>query len=372
MSSSIAGGLAGPPPSALRQAPGAGQRAAGLLARLVPDRVALVDTAFAVVLVGIALIGFRTTFHGLGWLWVGLAGLLVGLLVSHVGATCRWYGLGTALALAAAYFVLAGPVAVREDLIAGVLPSGEALATLAHAAVPGWKELLTALPPVDSEGPYLALPFLFGLVGGALTYGVARRWAGALAALVAPVGLLVASIVLGTLTPAAVAVQGAVFALVAIGWAALRSNRNRPSLQNGAGRTTRAVTTAVLLAVATAGGFLVGPHLPGGDDTRRTVLRTSLDPALRRDAVPEPARRLPSVHRAQPGQALRQDAARLSRACRPGCRCASPLSTPTTRSSGARATSPTSATVRMPEVPASGRSAATSPRRARARRSRPL
>ena len=288
MSSSIAGGLAGPPPSALRQAPGAGHRAAGLLARLVPDRVALVDTAFAVVLVGIALIGFRTTFHGLGWLWVGLAGLLVGLLVSHVGATYRWYGLGTALALAAAYFVLAGPVAVREDLIAGVLPSGEALATLAHAAVPGWKELLTALPPVDSEGPYLALPFLFGLVGGALTYGVARRWAGALAALVAPVGLLVASIVLGTLTPAAVAVQGAVFALVAIGWAALRSNRNRPSLQNGAGRTTRAVTTAVLLAVATAGGFLVGPHLPGGDDTRRTVLRTSLIPPYDVTQYPSP------------------------------------------------------------------------------------
>ena len=94
-------------------------------------------------------------------------------------------------------------------------------------------------------------------------------------ALVAPVGLLVASIVLGTLTPAAVAVQGAVFALVAIGWAALRTPQP-PILQNGAGRTTRAVTTAVLLAVATAGGFLVGPHLPGADDTRRTVLRTSL------------------------------------------------------------------------------------------------
>ena len=229
----IAGGLAGPPPSALHQAPGAGERAAGLLARLVPDRVAFVDAAFAAVLVGIALIGFRTTFHGLGWLWVGLAGLLVGLLVTHVGATYRWYGLGTAFALTVAYFVLAGPVAVREDLIAGVLPSSEALATLAHAAVPGWKELLTALPPVDSAGPYLALPFLFGLVGGALTHGVARRWGGALVALVPPVGLLVASIVLGTLTPAAVAVQGAVFALVAISRNAPSSNSiSAPSISN--------------------------------------------------------------------------------------------------------------------------------------------
>lgn len=284
----IASGLAGPPPSALRQAPRAGERLAGLLGRLVPTPAHLVDAAFAVTLVGIALIGFRTTFFGLGWLWVGLVGLLVGLLVAHVGATYRWYGIGTAVALAAAYFALGGPVAVREDLIVGVLPSGTALATLAHAAVPGWKELLTALPPVDSEGHYMALPFLFGLVGGAMTYGVARRWTGVVVALIAPVGLLVASIVLGTLTPAAVAVQGALFGLVAIGWAALRSNRNRPALQNGAGRTTRAVTTVVLLGVATGGGFLVGPHLPGADDTQRTVLRTSLTPPYDVSQYPSP------------------------------------------------------------------------------------
>ena len=43
-------------------------------------------------------------------------------------------------------------------------------------------------------------------------------------AVAAPVLLLVTSILLGTLTPAAVLLQGAGFALVAIGWAALRSN----------------------------------------------------------------------------------------------------------------------------------------------------
>jgi hypothetical protein len=145
-------------------------------------------------------------------------------------------------------------------------------------AVPGWKELLTALPPVDSEGPYMALPFLFTLAGASLTYAVARRWAGAVLALVAPVVLLVTSIVLGTLTPAAVLLQGALFALVAIGWTALRSNRNRPALQNGAGRTTRAVTTAALLAVATVGGFFVGPHLPGAGGAERTVFRSTLVP----------------------------------------------------------------------------------------------
>ncbi|CAN7150783.1 transglutaminase domain-containing protein [Terrabacter sp. LjRoot27] len=278
MSAGAAGSIPAPPPSALVTPPTAGERVRTQLARLRPSTAHLVDAGFTVVLVGLALVGFRTTFFGLGWLWVGLAGLVIGLLVAHVTATFRAPGVLTLLAVAAAYLLLGGPLAVREDLIAGFIPSGETFATLVHMAVPGWKELLTALPPVDSEGPYMALPFLFGLVGASLTYGVARRWTGAVTALVAPVLLLVASIVLGTLTPAAVLLQGAVFALVAIGWTALRSNRNRPALQNGAGRTTRAVTTAALLAVATVGGFFVGPMLPGAAGAERTVFRASLVP----------------------------------------------------------------------------------------------
>ncbi|MGN6754421.1 MAG: transglutaminase domain-containing protein [Intrasporangium sp.] len=278
-----------PAPPTLREAgPSLGERFRGGVARLRPGVPQLVDAGFTVVLVGLALIGFRTTFFGLAWLWVGLAGLVIGLLTAHVGATFRWPGLATGVASAAAYLLLAGPIAVREDLIGGVLPSMTSFRTLVHSAVPGWKELLTALPPVDSEGPYLALPFLFGLVGATLTYGVSRRWSGALLALVAPLALLVASITLGTLTPASYALQGAVFSLAAIGWAALRSNRNRPALQNGAGRTTRSVTTAVLLGVATAGGFLLGPHLPGADDSDRTVLRTGLVPPFDVSRYPSP------------------------------------------------------------------------------------
>jgi hypothetical protein len=282
-------GMSIPAPPPLRPpAPTVRDRFRSGLGRLRPSVPQLVDAAFTVVLVALALIGFRTTFHGPGWLWVGLAGVVIGLLLTHVTATFRWPGIATALAVAAAYFLLAGPVAVREDLVAGFLPSGSTFATLVHVAVPGWKELLTALPPVDSAGPYLALPFIFGLVGAALTTGVARRWRSGLVAVVAPVALLVTSIALGTLTPASYALQGAVFSLVAIGWAALRSNRNRPAVQNGAGRTTRTVTTAVLLGVATTGGFLVGPHLPGADGASRTVLRTGLVPPFDVSRYPSP------------------------------------------------------------------------------------
>ncbi len=272
------GSIPAPPPSALATPPSAGERVRAQLVRLRPSTAHLVDAGFTAVLVGLALVGFRTTFFGLGWLWVGVAGLVTGLLLSHATATFRAPGIVTLLAVAAAYLLLGGPIAIREDLVVGSIPSAQTFSTLVHMAVPGWKELLTALPPIDSEGPYMALPFLFALVGASLVYGVARRWTGAITALVAPVLLLVASIVLGTLTPAAVLLQGAVFALVAIGWTAVRSNRNRPALQNGAGRTTRAATTAALLAAATVGGFFVGPLLPGASTADRTVFRASLVP----------------------------------------------------------------------------------------------
>jgi hypothetical protein len=171
-----------PPPSVFVTPPTLRERVLDQLARLRPTTAQLVDAGFTVALVTLALIGFRTTFYGLGWLWVGLVGLLVGLLISHVTATYRAPGIVTLAAVAAAYLLLGGPVAVREDLIAGVLPSIATFATLVHMAVPGWKELLTALTPVDSEGPYMALTFLFGLVGSALTYAVARRWSGSLSA----------------------------------------------------------------------------------------------------------------------------------------------------------------------------------------------
>ncbi|MDN5765701.1 MAG: DUF3488 and transglutaminase-like domain-containing protein [Humibacillus sp.] len=280
--------FAGPTPSMLAKPPTFREKATAQFARLRPSTAHLVDAGFTTVLVGLALIGFRTTFFGLGWFWVGLAGLVIGLVITHITATFRLPGILTGVAVALAYLLLAGPIATREDLVWGFLPSGSTFAGVAHMAVPGWKELLTALPPADAEGPYLALPFLFAMVGAALTYGVARRWPGAVTALVAPVALLVTSLLLGTLTAAAVALQGAAFGLVAIGWAALRSNRNRPALQNGAARTTRAVTTAALLAVATVGGFFVGPHLPGADAAGRTVLRTGLTPPYDVTAFPSP------------------------------------------------------------------------------------
>lgn len=262
-----------------------GARTTQILARWrqwLPAAEVRVDLVFSAALVLLCLVGFSTTYYGYAWLLVGGVGVVLGLLVSHLVVSRRWPAAVTLVGLALVYLLLGGPLTV------GAAPTPDLVTELANTAVRGWKTLLTSLPPIDSRGPLMALPFLFGLVGAAATYTVARRWRRSYAALLVPLVLLGLSIALGTLTPASVALQGAVFALVCIGWSSLRTGRGRPTLQDGGGRRTRAATVAVLLAVAVVGGLFVGPHLPGSDDADRTVWRTALEPPFDVSQFPSP------------------------------------------------------------------------------------
>ena len=245
----------------------------------MPSRDALVDLAFALALVAIALVGFRTGFIGWEWIAAATVGVVLGTIVVHVAVLRSWPLLVTVLVLVAIHFVLGGPVAVRGDLIAGFIPSLQTFVDLAVAPVTGWKEWLTLLPPVDARGPLVALPWVTGLLGAAATYGVGRRFRTVGGAAVAPVVLLVGSIALGTQQPAAKLVQGVLFALVLILWLVVRAARTRAAMQNGAGRQARLVTGIVLLVVAALAGTFLGQFLPGADaSSARTVVRDQLTP----------------------------------------------------------------------------------------------
>ena len=87
----------------------------------MPSRDALVDLAFALVLVTIALVGFRTGFIGVEWVVAATVGVVLGTLVAHVATVRSWPLLLTALVLVAAHVVLGGPVAVRGELILSLI-----------------------------------------------------------------------------------------------------------------------------------------------------------------------------------------------------------------------------------------------------------
>ena len=255
---------------------------------LTPTRTEAADATALIVLAGIALLGLANTFDTWQFWAVGILGTALGIAATHLVRVVRWPWLAVA-PLVAAEFLLVGPVvAAREDALFGALPTSEALGALGRVALEGWKELLTTVPPVDGAGPFLALPYLLGLCYGAVGFALAARRRRAFLPLLAPVGLLGAAILLGTLQPPSAAGVGLAFTGAAFLWASRRHGRRRRLVGAGSGQhPTRRAFGAALLAVSLAGGLLVGPALPGAG-TERLVLRTLVQPPVDLGAFASP------------------------------------------------------------------------------------
>ena len=272
-----------------------------LLQPTTPD---LVDAGFLAGLCLLALAGFLTGFDDLRFLAVAAAGLLVGVFAAHVANSFRWPWASAVLFAGVAYFVLGGPLAVPGLTLVG-LPTAASLASLGTSPITGWMEFLTTLPPVDGDGPVLALPWLAGLLGGAVTLG-SRWW------------------------PPCRSPGCAVAAARRLDrpghprQPASRAGAGR-GLRRGARRVARRARTARARRCRTAwadrpgsrpvpcsslavlAGLLAGALLPGTQaGAERRVVRSALVPPPRRVAVPQPVARVPALHRAEHRGPLRQ------------------------------------------------------------------
>jgi hypothetical protein len=251
----------------------------------------ILDYAFLLALAAAALAGLATTFTGSAFIVVGLAGVLAGVVVSHVTGVLRWPAAAAVVIGVAVFVLLGGPLCLRSDGSSAYLPGADTISTLADQVVLGWKELLTTLPPVDGDGPLLVLPWALGLTTGLLG-GITSRiaWGPALLRaalpLLAPTLLLAAVILLGVQRPQSLWVQGVAFAVLAIGWLAVRAQRASAPVQGGAGRVRRLLAGAVMVAVAGALALPVATWATGDDD--RVVLRTYVEPPFDIGQYPSP------------------------------------------------------------------------------------
>lgn len=253
---------------------------------VLPCRADLVDAGLLAVLCVVALIGFRTTYTGWGYLVVGVAGLVLGIAIGHVANVLR-QPMITVAALTVVVFFLAGGALTLRSRAGGALPTPGTLRGLADVGVHGWKEIVTTLPPVDGAGPLLVIPYILGLACGAAGFTMARRLPAAAAPLVAPVLVLAAVILLGTSRPAAALVQGVGFGVVSLCWIAVRGHRGRPATRGGSGRLIRlGIATGVVL-VAAVGAMGIGSALLG-DGHQRVVLRSYVTPPFDIGAYPSP------------------------------------------------------------------------------------
>lgn len=257
------------------------------LLSLRPGRDDSIDAAFLLLLILLALVGFRSTFSGWTFLVVGMVGALIGLGIGHLAIVLRQPMIAVVGAAIAAYFLLGSSVALHSQAIAGFLPSGGTFQELAKQSVGGWKDLLTTLPPVDGTGPLLVLPYLLGIIVAAGGYTIARRVSLPVVAVITPAALLVGVILLGAQRPSHRLLSGSVFAIACLTWIGLRAARRRPAAQNAAGRRGRILTSGALLAAAGLISSVAGTGLPGATG-KRVVLRSYVNPPFDIGQYPSP------------------------------------------------------------------------------------
>ena len=248
---------------------------------LAPSPNKLVDAGFVFVLTLVGLVGFATTYDSWYFMAVGAIGTALAILVAYVIRAFKWHWTYSLVGAVALYFVAGGPVAVRYDLIGGILPTLATEQNLAHLAINGWKELLTTYPPVDGGGQFLALPFALAVVFASASYALTRTYSWLPAGLI-PQGILFCLVIsLGAENPFYPVWLGLAWAVVAVVWMAYRSHvRGRLATSGSRSNLIRIVGGALMLALAGSVAYWAGPQMPGVTPPRdilRDVVASPID-----------------------------------------------------------------------------------------------
>lgn len=257
------------------------------LERLRPTPAEWVDLGFATALCAIGIIGFRTAFSGGEELSVGIPAVLAGVAVGAVLAKARVPLLVGAAGAVLALFAFAGPVALRSEALLGVLPAPGVFESLVDGIVQGPARLLTTLPPAGQAGNLLAIPYLTGFTGGLLSAVLALRAPRQPWAVLPALAVLAVAVLFGIDEPAALLLQGAVFAAVALAWMSLREHRAR-EVQTSTRSRARLARGAALLGVVVVSAGLIGPNLPLAGAKERFILRDQVEPPFDPRTYPSP------------------------------------------------------------------------------------
>ena len=235
---------------------------------IVPGRDETIDAVALLALTMIGVVGFRPAYGGHGYLAAGAAGVLLGLLLSHAGQRARLPLLAVVAASILAFLLFGGVVSQTGTVS---LPTLQAITS---TAVSGWQQLLTTARPVGRAAGLLVLPYLLGLFSGVAGHALARRTRTVLLPAAAPVVVVALSILFGAPQPTAAVLQGAGFAAVALAWSAVRQQRGsgRQAVIGRQRSWQRIFAGGAVLAVASAGATVIGPHLPGAGAHQRVVL----------------------------------------------------------------------------------------------------
>lgn len=214
--------------------------------------------------------------------------LVLGATVALLGARFRWPAWLVILATILGFAIVGVPLAVPARAMNGVLPTLEGLGDLFAAVALGWKQLVTIALPVGDYQALLVPALVLVLASTVIGLSVALRCARGELAVLAPIGLFLAGIVLGPSSvehPAQVGLGFLVLLLAWLLWFRWQKPGSTPRLvaaqspRSIASRSDRRLTgarrlvsAAVIIALGIAAGTAAAIAVPSG--TAREVLRS--------------------------------------------------------------------------------------------------
>lgn len=244
------------------------------------------DIAVLLVLAVLGVVGFEPSFGGYGFLLAGLGGLILGAVTGIATSVYRLGALTTVLAAIAAYFLVGTPLAVPEQATFVIFPSLQSLASLAIGTVYGWSDIVTLSTPIGAPQYIAVVPYFAAWFVALLSTTLATRWLSVRPrtawrfgiALIAPIALYLAGVLLGTDEPYQAGLRGVVFAVLALVWLGWR-RRGTAIAQAGAARlrNRKLAGTAIIVAGSVVLGGAAGLWAAPPND-QRFVLREEIEP----------------------------------------------------------------------------------------------
>jgi hypothetical protein len=227
-----------------------------------------VDGLVAVFLVALAMVPLAPVF---GWRTLvvpAAVGLVLGAAIAGLAAWRRWPAVVVAGGGAIGYLVVGGALIVPHLTVFRVVPTWASIRWLSISVTTVWARLVTVETPVGPGDGLTNAPFIMALAGSAVAVWLATRLPARLAplAVLAPVVVGAASVVLGARHSLLVVPLALVFALTALVWAGYRSGTWHP------GRVVALAMSLVLMAGAGYGGYVAA------DARDRLVVRDQIEP----------------------------------------------------------------------------------------------
>jgi hypothetical protein len=263
--------------------------------RRVRSRVPIARLVGAIVLLGLAFaaaaVPWWPIYASAPFIVLEAVATAVGFALAACGAIFRWRAWQLILATFGAFALIGVPLAVPGRALWGVLPTTDGLSELLAATVLGWKQLVTIVVPVGSYQSLLVPALVLVLAASSVAMTLALRIRAAEFAIIPPVIVFIAGIILGPVLTSVPIESGLAMLLAVVAWIVAVRLVRRADAHAGAASVGRAVDrgmaagrrmlgAALLTAIALASGAAVAIAAPpeGTREVVRAYVQQPFDP----------------------------------------------------------------------------------------------